>query len=643
MSTSSSTGSWTASRAMAGASVGLGVLALAVLAVLPPAADDRTSLVALRASLVYPGWLMMPGLPWLGWLLSRRMHATCPLLIVLGAAALSIVAQAANLAAFKALGVMPTPLPYLGLAVVEGLPAAALLFFGNPLLLERPPAREWIATALALAMLLALGAAYAPEGTRPLEAYWYDARADSADWEQSSVRLWPEGDDWGEPVRVGNAGEDARMHEPAAGTLSMVADSAGEVTAVLLLRAEVGASIALLRDGEVLQRKGVETHVLEREEEGPVLRYVDRGIVTVVEDLAVAKGDRIEVQVDAEPGFVLYDLTSSDPESVWMLEELGLHEVHYYQLLNISENVEWAQQLWTTRHVTLNQPPLWSYFHAGAALLNGPDLPATYFVFLLVLAAIAVVGVRLVAALVPGAPMVALLLPAAGALHHGYHVLMHAEANFPDNMFALSITAACYALTRADATAFGGTGMASTVLRYPGSAVVSFAALLWALFNGRWRAAIRPLATLWLPIAGFCVAMLLAGAVTGQLRDWFFVLYFETFPEHWHGEYAGTALLPRIPLFYAELVEYGGWLPLFALPLLGRGARWLTAVALGYSLLLCTIDHFTIHYHLPLMALLAAAAGCNTAEIGRRWGTFAGVGAATAALAVALITLPVWW
>jgi len=92
MSTSSSTGSWTASRAMAGASVGLGVLALAVLAVLPPAADDRTSLVALRASLVYPGWLMMPGLPWLGWLLSRRMHATCPLLIVLGAAALSIVA-----------------------------------------------------------------------------------------------------------------------------------------------------------------------------------------------------------------------------------------------------------------------------------------------------------------------------------------------------------------------------------------------------------------------------------------------------------------------------------------------------------------------------------------------------------------------
>ena len=66
------------------------------------------------------------------------------------------------------------------------------------------------------------------------------------------------------------------------------------------------------------------------------------------------------------------------------LEEAGLHLVHYYQLLNIAENVEWARQLWTTRYVTLNQPPLWAYFHAGSSLLGGPDLQATYLVFLLV-------------------------------------------------------------------------------------------------------------------------------------------------------------------------------------------------------------------------------------------------------------------
>jgi hypothetical protein len=635
-------GVWTSNRAVAGAATGLGLLALAILLALPPAQDDRAPLVALRALLVYPGWLMMPGLPWLGWLLARRDDATCPLLAVLGAAALSIVIQAGNLALFKALGVMPTPLPYLALAVVEGLPAAALLLLGRPLLLERPPLKEWIATGIAMAMLLTLGAAFAPEGTRPMEAYWYDARADSGDWEQSSVRLWPEGD-WGDPLRSGNAGEDARQHDPSGADLAMVADSAGDVTAVLLLRAEVGASLALVRDGEVLQRKTIETHPQEREDEGPVLRYVDAGIVTVVEDLTVLEGDRLEVVVDADPGFVLYDLTSSDPEAVWMLEELGLHEIHYYQLLNIAENVEWARELWTTRHVTLNQPPMWSYYHAGAALLNGPDLPAVYFVFLLVLAAISAVGVRLVAALVPGAPMAALLLPAAGALHHGYHVLMHAEASFPDNLFTLSITAACYALVRSDAAAFGGVGMASTILRYPGSVVVSWAALLWGLFGGRWQVAIRPLVAMWLPIGLFCGAMLAAGAVTGQLGDWFFVLYFETFPEHWHGEYEGSALLSRIPLFYAELVEYGGYLPLFVIPLLGRGARWLTAVALSYSLLLCTIDHFTIHYHLPLMALFAAAAGCNTAAVGQRWGGVAGGIAAALALAVALVTLPVWW
>ena len=130
--------------------------------------------------------------------------------------------------------------------------------------------------------------------------------------------------------------------------------------------------------------------------------------------------------------------------------------------------------------------------------------------------------------------------------------------------------------------------------------------------------------------------MLLVGAVTGRLGHWLWILHFETFPEHYHGDYALSSLLPRVPRFFADLLVYAGWLPLFALPVLGRGARLLFGVGLIYCFVLCAIDHFPIHYFLPLIALFAAAAGCNAVALGKRLGGWATHAVAWPALALAL-------
>jgi hypothetical protein len=166
--------------------------------------------------------------------------------------------------------------------------------------------------------------------------------------------------------------------------------------------------------------------------------------------------------------------------------------------------------------------------------------------------------------------------------------------------------------------------------------VLSVAAVLDGLLRRDRKGALRNLAAMWIPLAAFCVLMLLVGAVTGRLGHWLWILHFETFPEHYHGDYAVSSLLPRIPRFFADLLIYAGWLPLFALPVLGRGARLLFGVGLVYALVLCAIDHFPIHYFLPLIALFAAAAGCNAAAVGRRFGGWATHVVAWPALALAV-------
>ena len=58
---------------------------------------------------------------------------------------------------------------------------------------------------------------------------------------------------------------------------------------------------------------------------------------------------------------------------------------------------------------------------------------------------------------------------------------------------------------------------------------------------------------------------------------------------------------------------------IFALPLATRNARWIAAAAFSYSLMLCSIDHLTTHYFLPLIALGAVAIGANSEGVNPRF------------------------
>ncbi|NOY27404.1 MAG: hypothetical protein GXP62_16180 [Oligoflexia bacterium] len=115
-------------------------------------------------------------------------------------------------------------------------------------------------------------------------------------------------------------------------------------------------------------------------------------------------------------------------------------------------------------------------------------------------------------------------------------------------------------------------------------------------------------------------------ALMGGLDDMLFILYFETFPEHWHGHYQLSGLASRVPEFYWIWLRYtGGGLLLAALCIVGpsnsarRGLRFLLASALIYSLLLCTIDHHPTHYFLPLIALTGPAVVAASTAASSKW------------------------
>ena len=92
--------------------------------------------------------------------------------------------------------------------------------------------------------------------------------------------------------------------------------------------------------------------------------------------------------------------------------------------------------------------------------------------------------------------------------------------------------------------------------------------------------------------------------LTGDAEDLLFILYFETFPEHWHGNFNFLDLISRIPSFYGHWALYTGGGLLLALPFLWgtrtparTNLQWIMGCALGYSSLLATIDHHPSHYY----------------------------------------------
>ena len=100
----------------------------------------------------------------------------------------------------------------------------------------------------------------------------------------------------------------------------------------------------------------------------------------------------------------------------------------------------------------------------------------------------------------------------------------------------------------------------STILRWPGAILSNNIFLVNTPFGDK-KSSFRALSGL-----RICIAIGIIGAgiamLTGDAEDLLFILYFETFPEHYHDDYSPFKLLARIPTLGHWLLYTGGSLSL---------------------------------------------------------------------------------
>jgi len=552
-------------------------------------------------SLALPLVLLCPGLGFTLWL--QRGRETTWLQWILDAIWIGLALSWIDVAVVRELGISPDShtIWLVGLAVgwtaLGGWIARAK---------PRPTAgsrNERIGlTAVALAVLF-LGLWKSADVQRPLHGHWYLDGAGQAEFEGMA------------PTLVGGATEmhaiegsdsGAFSFKPSPGGDELVASTPSRGQISIAMQGTVGTTLMVGN-----QQAVVAASVAEVPEEGAVRRYLSEGVASLLVDTDLETGERLSIQASGSRVFVL-----PGSESVWAAHATGsLRYIHYYQLLNQVENQVWAQEMLQDRWATLNQPPGWSPLLTIATVLMLDDMQAAAILFLWVLILVGASAVRLASVLAPQAPKIAFVVPAAMVLSHGLLMFEPGSYNFPDSLFAAALVAVSTAIAERRVGWIAGLGIAAGLSRWPG---VLLSTLLigahWRAFGTLQSTALKRLWG-WVFVGAVLAAI---GAAAGVLDDLLFILYFETFPEHWHGEYAATRLIPRIPGFFALWITYtGGGLLLAAVaavcstPSPSRsGLRWLLGSIAGYSLLLCTIDHHPTHYFLPLVAVTGVAVVC---------------------------------
>ncbi|MEC9388442.1 MAG: hypothetical protein VX944_00050 [Myxococcota bacterium] len=542
--------------------------------------------LALAVLLVFPG---------LGFAARFARHGTATVLgLVINAAWISMAINWLNVAVVRQLGVSSDE-RLVALAVLAALWTVAGAAW----------ARRWPQTAaLPAAGRVGLGLVFAAvvgfsgwkstDLARPLHGHWYLEGADAAEFTGAVPVVEADG-----IVRI--AGSDAGAYRVPVATPSMrlVAAEAARGGLAVAMQGPIGATLTVNEQTATVQRS-----VTEREDEGAVRRYLDHGVAGVLVSVDLAAGDSVEVQATGDTLFVL-----PGAESVWAAHADGsLRFVHYYQLLNQVENQVWAEEMMVDRWATLNQPPAWSPQLSLATVLMGNDMPAAGVLFVLVLLLVGASAVRLAVLVAPDAPRLAHAVPAAMMLAHGLLMVEPGSFNFPDSLYAAALLAVAAAVASRSTGWIVAFTIAAGLSRWPG-VVVSMMLLLahgFCMGSMQWRAVARTWA--WVGVGAIIAAI---GVASGVLNDLLFILYFETFPEHWHGDYRVTKLLPRVPGFYALWTTYTGGGLLVAIAAAFAAApserravlRWLLTAVLAYSALLATIDHHPTHYFLPLVAL----------------------------------------
>jgi len=468
------------------------------------------------------------------------------------------------------------------------------------------PGPERLGLLALIAAIMLLGIWKAGDIARPLHGYWHLNGADT--WEHEPLPIRPTSS-VREIQEHGGPGSGAFSFEAPKTTTHLQAIGPSKGTMTVAIQGPVGSYVAAA--GQTAQ---VQSSMVGEESEGLVRRYLDDGVAAVQVSVDLQSGDSIPLHAKGER---IYLLTGAD--AVWALHAEGtLRYVHYYQILNQVENQVWAQDMLIDRWATLNQPPGWSPILSTATVLLETDLPAAGVLFLWVLVLLGLSAIRLISILAPHAPTVAFILPSGMVLAHGLLMLEPGSQNFPDSLYAAALIAVAAAIAEGRTGWIVGLGIAAGLLRWPGVIVSTIFVVLWWKATGQRQA--KVLAKLWIWV-GMGAIIAAIGVATGVLQDLLFILYFETFPEHWHGEYSPTRLLPRVPGFYALWTAYtGGGLVLAAGAAFltqpstaRRNLRWLLSAIGVYSLMLATIDHHPTHYFLPLIAMTGVALACAAA------------------------------
>ncbi len=581
--------------------------ALSVLELHPPTETSGRIHAALGLLLVafFPGFLFVLLLP------SRTARSWAEVLIE--TFGLSTVAHILNVTCLKLLGLPISPALLVGCGLLEAaLVGLAGRRHSGTASVRLPDRGEALGALLSVLLTLYLVWNHRPFLARSLGDYFY---ADDFAGDMEAVNLEARGVHVGRSARWATVdASEYRLYRlsDAAGpeTLEFRSTTPQRVTLRFLWQGPVGSGLAI--DCEDVQTsRRVERAPVELPSEGPTLRYLDEGIVQVSATVPVRASRRCVLQPLVEPGAhgTIVDLTGLPAEVLWDAEALGgWVPIHYYQILNIAENVAWSREVLENRWVTRNQPPLWSYVYSSVNVYVGEGLWAVSLFFLVIVGCSVFLAWEVVRAERTDAPVWLMLPLLFIGLSHARIMVEPGSTNFPDNLYALAMLASFLALVRGRCGLFGMAGAATTLLRYSGSGLIVLMALVAAWqWPTRRRHMFRCLGWWAAVMGGIVSAFLLTSLVEGTLDTWLEVLYFETFPEHFHGNYDLNALMGRPPEFYWTLLKVTGFMPALWLFLRGRIPRSAALLTAGYTALLCFIDHFPSHYFVPPMYLVGIA------------------------------------
>jgi hypothetical protein len=542
-----------------------------------------------------------------GYGLSKRVSGTANRLgIMLNSCWIALAFNWINVAVVRELGI---PAEHHAMALVTNAAIFSLigLWFGrnSPAVQPLRSTQKWSIIGVLIAVVL-LGVWRSADITRPLQGYWHTADADQ--WHHEALPITATS---GQITTHGSLDAGGFSLQPHDGEVTLLATAPAKGRLILALQGPLGSRIQFDE-----QLATVEASMVGHPDEGPVRRYLKNGVAGLLVDIDLAQGETLTIKASGQRLFVM-----PGADALWALHAEGtLRYVHYYQILNQVENQVWANEMLQDRWATLNQPPGWSPALSTATVLLRQDMPAAAWLFLLVVAFAGLSAVELAHALAPKAPLAAHLLPAAMVGVHGLLMFEPASHNFPDSLYAVAVIAVTTAIAQGKAGWIAALGVTAGLLRWPGVILSTIFLLTWWRSSGQVQQ--KALGRLWfLVLIGAIIAAI--GVATGTLQDLLFILYFETFPEHWHGEFSPARLLPRVPGFYALWTAYTGGGLIIALGFAWFGAegkprtaaRWLLSAIGLYSLMLATIDHHPTHYFLPLIWVSTVSLICGASSM----------------------------